>query len=78
MVTNTGIKPYLAKIQGILDIPAPDDVLMLQSFLNMSNFLQPFILQMSHHADTLRALPHTKYLNIMMNPSMETLQPSKP
>ena len=46
--TDTGIKLACTKIQGIIHMPASNDITMLQSFLGMCNFIQPFIPHVSH------------------------------
>ena len=54
--TNTYIKSDLAIMQGILEIPVPNEIPTLQTFLGKDNCLQPFMLHMSHHIATPRAL----------------------
>ena len=51
-----GISPDPAKIQGMLDLPPPEDTTQLQSVLGMVNFMQPFMLHLSHYTAPLRAM----------------------
>ena len=44
------------KIQGITDMPAPQTKQQLQSFLGAVNYLQTFVLHLSHHTEPLRVL----------------------
>ena len=53
---KNGMSPDPKKIQGILEMPAPQDATQLQSFLGMVNFMHPFIPHLSQHTAPLRAL----------------------
>ena len=41
--TVQGMKPDLAKVQALQDLPAPPNPKQLQSFLSLINYLQPFL-----------------------------------
>ena len=51
-----GYSPDPGKIQGISDMPAPQTKQELQSFLGAVNYLQTFVLHLSHHTEPLRVL----------------------
>ena len=51
-----GYLPDPGKIQGISDMPAPQTKQELQSFLGAVNYLQTFVLHLSHHTEPLRVL----------------------
>ena len=51
-----GYSPDPGKIQGISDMPAPQTKQELQSFLGAMNYLQTFVLHLSHHTELLRVL----------------------
>ena len=51
-----GMSPDPKKIQGIVDMPAPQDPTQLQSFLGMVNFMHPFIPHLSANTAPLRQL----------------------
>ena len=53
---KNGMSPDPMKIQGILEMPAPQDATQLQSFLGMVNFMHPFIPHLSENTAPLRAL----------------------
>ena len=54
--TPNGVEPDPAKVQGIVDMPAPTNAKELQSFLGMVNFMQPHVPHLSHHSAPLREL----------------------
>ena len=56
-----GTSPDPAKIQGMLDLPAPEDTTQLQSFLGMVTCMQPFVQHLSHHTAPLRAMLHPQW-----------------
>ena len=51
-----GYSPDPGKIQGISDMPAPQTKQELQSFLGAVNYLQTFVLHLSHPMEPLRIL----------------------
>ena len=51
-----GYSPDPGKIQGISDMPAPQTKQELQSFLGAVNYLQTFVLHLSHHTEPLWVL----------------------
>ena len=51
-----GYSPDPGKIQGISNMPAPQTKQELQSFLGAVNYLQTFMLHLSHHTEPLRVL----------------------
>ena len=54
--SKNGMSPDPQKIQGILEMPPPADVLQLQSFLGMVNIMHNFILHLLSYIAPLRAL----------------------
>ena len=50
------MRPDLAMIQEILDLPVPEDTTQLWTFLRMVNFMQQFVPYISHHTTPLRAI----------------------
>ena len=56
MFSEDGTSPDPKKIQGIIDMPSPQDTTQLQSFLGMVNFMHPFIPHLSANTAPLRQL----------------------
>ena len=52
----TGMHPDPKKIQGIVEMTAPQDKQQLQSFLGMVNYMGTFIPNLSHHTEPLRSM----------------------
>ena len=52
----TGMHPDPKKIQGIIEMTAPQDKQQLQSFLGMINYMGTFIPHLSHHTEPLRSM----------------------
>ena len=48
--------PDPKKIQGIVEMTAPQDKQQLQSFLDMVNYMGTFIPHLSHHTEPLRSM----------------------
>ena len=51
-----GMHPDPKKIQGIVEMTAPEDKQQLQSFLGMVNYMGTFIPNLSHHTEPLRSM----------------------
>ena len=51
-----GMHPDPKKIQGIVEMTAPQDKQQLQSFLGMVNYMGTFISHLSHHTEPVRAM----------------------
>ena len=51
-----GMHPDPKKIQGIIELTAPQDKQQLQSFLGMVNYMGTFIPHLSHHTEPLRSM----------------------
>ena len=51
-----GMHPDPKKIQGIVEMTAPQDKQQLQSFLGMVNYMGTFIPHLSHHTEPLRSM----------------------
>ena len=51
-----GMHPDPKKIQGIVEMTAPQDKQQLQSFLGMVNYMGMFIPHLSHHTEPLRSM----------------------
>ena len=56
IISAKGYWPDPGKIQGISDMPAPQTKQELQSFLGAINYLQTFVLHLSHHTELLQVL----------------------
>ena len=56
MFSKDGTSPDPKKIQGIIDMPSPQNTTQLQSFLGMVNFMHPFIPHLSANTAPLRQL----------------------
>ena len=54
--SKDGMHPDPKKIQGIVDMTAPQDKQQLQSFLGMVNYMGTFIPNLSHHTEPLRSM----------------------
>ena len=54
--SKDGMYPDPKKIQGIVEMSAPQDRQQLQSFLGMVNYMGTFIPNLSHHTEPLRSM----------------------
>ena len=54
--SKDGMHPDPKKIQGIVEMTAPQDKQQLQSFLGMVNYMGTFIPNLSHHTEPLRSM----------------------
>ena len=54
--STAGMHPDPKKIQGIVELTAPQDRQQLQSFLGMVNYMGTFIPHLSHHTEPLRSM----------------------
>ena len=54
--SKDGMHPDPKKIQGIVEMTAPQDKQQLQSFLGMVNYMGTFIPNLSHHTEPLRVM----------------------
>ena len=54
--SKDGMHPDPKKIQGIMEMTAPQDKQQLQSFLGMVNYMGTFIPNLSHHTEPLRSM----------------------
>ena len=51
-----GMHPDTKKIQGTVELTAPQEMKQLQSFLCMVNYMVMFIPHLSHHTEPLRSM----------------------
>ena len=54
--SKDGMHPDPKKIQGIVEMTAPQDKQQLQSFLGIVNYMGTFIPNLSHHTEPLRSM----------------------
>ena len=54
--SKDGMHPDPKKIQGIMEMTAPQDKQQLQSFLGMVNYMGTLIPNLSHHTEPLRSM----------------------
>ena len=56
LITADGLKADLAKVEAILDMPAPNDIKGLKRFLGMVIYLAKFLPFLSNMTEPLRKL----------------------
>ena len=56
MLTADGLAPSPEKIKAILEMPTPSDVLSLQRFFGMVNYVSKFVPKLSDHTELLHTL----------------------
>ena len=77
ILSSEGVRPDLAKIDAIVNMPLPKSVTELQSFLGMMNYLIKFVPNLAQITAPLRDLLKKNVEFILEKPQLDAIQELK-